>query len=133
MSSDSPFEPPRGWLAKFRNACRGLLASTRGQSSFAAHGVITLLVIICGFAFGLSRIEWCLLLLCIALVAALETINSAIEELAKAVDTDFNPQVGRALDMASGAVLFAALGAATVGLVIFVSRLLAALDWITLS
>ena len=133
MSSESPFEPQRGWLAKFRNAWRGMIASMRGQSSFAVHAVVTLLVILCGFAFGLTRIEWCLLILCITLVAALETINSALEQLAKAVDTNFNPRVGRALDMASGAVLFGAIGAATVGLVIFVSRLLSALDWITLS
>ena len=63
--------------------------------------------------------EWCLLLLCITIVLAAEMFNSALESLAKAVADKPDPHVGRALNIGSAAVLIAAIGAATVGAIIF--------------
>ena len=45
---------------------------------------------------------------------------AALEQLARQVDRRFNPDLGRALDVASGAVLCMAIGAVVVGLVVFV-------------
>ena len=129
-STDRPFVPSRSWKGKFQDAFRGLAVAGRGQGSFAVHGIMAALVVVCGFFFGVTRLEWCLLILCITLVLSLEVMNSSLESVAKAVDVRFNPQLGRALDMASGAVLVASLGAAIVGLAIFVHRLLVCLGWI---
>lgn len=52
------------------------------------------------------------------IVLAVEMFNSSIEALARAVTEDFNPHIRDALDIASGAVFVAVLGAATVGLLI---------------
>ena len=68
-----------------------------------------------------------MLLLCIALVLSLELLNSAIESLANAVDPSHNHDIGKALDIASGAVLTASLDAAVVGTIIFLPRLVALL------
>ena len=53
----------------------------------------------------------------------MEAINSAIEALADTISTDYHPLIGRAKDLAAGAVLFAALTAALIGLLIFVPRI----------
>ena len=45
-----------------------------------------------------------------------------MERMAKVIDRDHNPTLGEALDTASAAVLFASLGAAVVGVIIFFSR-----------
>ena len=76
-----------------------------------------------GFGFGISRIEWCALVLAIAGVWAAEAVNTAIELLGDATTSDPHPLVGRAKDVAAGAVLLAALGAAVVGLLVFAPRL----------
>ena len=74
---------------------------------------------------GLSLVEWCLIVLCIAGVLAAEMFNSALESMAKAITSENNPHVGRSLDIGSAAVLTASIGAATVGAIIFLPRLAA--------
>jgi diacylglycerol kinase len=80
-------------------------------------------VIIAATVMRMNMWQWCLLLLCIAGVLTAEMFNSALEHFAKAVEKDHNPQIGEALDTASAAVLFASLGAALVGSIIFLDRL----------
>lgn len=56
-------------------------------------------------------------------VLAAEAVNSAIEALADVISPDYNEAIGRAKDMAAGAVLMLAVAAATIGLIIFIPKL----------
>jgi len=114
----------RTWKAKFGDAFRGLYHGTRGQSSFVVHFVIATAVIVAGFVFHVTMVEWCILTACIAGVVAAELFNTALESLAKAITPEHNELVGRALDMASAAVLVAAIGSVVIGLLIFLPHLL---------
>ena len=114
---------PRNWLQKFADAFAGVWVGMRGQSSFAVHIVVSLLVIGLAAGMGVSLVGWCLLILCIALVMAAELFNSALEILAKAVDVDENEHLRDSLNIASGAVLVAAIGSAVVGAIVFIFRL----------
>jgi diacylglycerol kinase len=58
----------------------------------------------------------------VAIVLTAELFNTAVEWLAKAVTRTEDPHIEAALDIASGAVLLAAAGAAIVGLLIFLPR-----------
>lgn len=95
----------------------------RGQSSFRVHLVMAAAVVLAAAVLGVTPLEWCVLLVCITAVFAAELFNSAIERLAREVDRNHNPAVGAALDIASGAVLVAALGSALIGCIIFGHRL----------
>ena len=64
-------------------------------------------------------IEWCLVILAIALVIACEAINTAIEFLTDRVSTEPHPLAGKAKDVAAGAVLVASMGAAVIGAIDF--------------
>ena len=119
----------RSWGRKFSDACHGVGLGVRGQSSFAVHIVCLVLVILCGIVFGVSRIEWCILCLCITVVLGAEMFNSALEFLAKAITTEQNDDIGAALDIASAAVLLCAAGAAVTGLIVFLFRLGVWLAW----
>ncbi len=100
-----------------------------GQRSFSVHGVVALLVVVAGVVLRVSLVEWCILIVCITLVMTAEMFNSALEAQAKAIDLKENRQLADALDIASGAVLVASLGAALVGAIIFIFRLGVLLDW----
>jgi diacylglycerol kinase (ATP) len=89
-----------------------------GQSSFVVHAVATVIVFLAGWYLRVPRLEWSLLVLCIVIVWMAELFNSALEALAAALGTNYNSQVGKALDVASAAVLIAALGASAVGLIL---------------
>jgi diacylglycerol kinase len=114
----SPDPTRRTWAAKFADSFRGSWEGVRGQSSFRVHAVVAVLVLAAAAGFQVAAWEWCVLILCITAVFVSELFNSALERLAKAVDHQHNPLIGAALDIASAAVLWAALGAAAAGLVI---------------
>ena len=107
--------PARTWFRKFADARRGMIEATRGQSSFIVHLGATALVVLLGWWRNVSRIEWCLLMLCVTVVLMAEVFDSALEHLAKAITREQDDHIRAALDMASGAVLLASLGAAIVG------------------
>ena len=122
----------RSWSAKFRDAFRGLALAVRSERSFAVHLPIAAAVIAAAIVLRVSVVEWCLLGLCITVVLAAETFNTALERLAKVTSPENDPTVGAALDMASGAVLVCAIGASLVGGAIFIYRLGLWMNWWTL-
>ena len=82
-------------------------------------------VVLLGFAFDVTKTEWCLLIGCIGLVVTAEIFNTAIETVVNLVSPHYNPLAGKAKDLAAGAVLVAAITAAFVGTIIFLPYLLA--------
>jgi diacylglycerol kinase len=111
------------WSQKFRHAFRGVRQGVRGQSSFFVHFFVAAAVIVAGIVLKCNRPDWYALLLCVTVVLAAEMFNSAIESLAKALRRDYDTHVADALDIASGAVLVAAIGAVVVGAIVFLNRL----------
>jgi diacylglycerol kinase len=82
----SEMHPPRRrtWYDKFRDAARGLLVAVREDSSYTAHAVAACAVIGAATLLGVTRVEWCVLIICISLVVTAELLNSSLEHLAKA-------------------------------------------------
>lgn len=126
---DDPLLAKRAWADKFRDAFRGVKAGVRGQSSFFVHFLVAVIVIVAGVAVQVSRIEWCILAICITGVLTAEMFNSSLESMAKAITGESHPHLGNSLDIGSGAVLIASIGAATVGTIIFAHRIVILLEW----
>ena len=115
----------RTWLGKFGDSFRGLFRAISTESSFAAHLPAAALAVLAGWWLALSPGEWCLVAIAIGGVLVAETVNSAVEMLAKALDRGPDERIRDALDMASGAVLVAVGTALVVGAMIFGPRLAA--------
>ena len=109
----------------FRNAFRGVAVMLRDEHNARIHAAATLAVCALAGWLGLSRLEWCALVLAMALVWAAEGMNTALEHLGDATSVERDPRIGRAKDAAAGAVLLAAAGAAVVGLLVLGPPLLA--------
>lgn len=118
----------RTWKAKFEDAFRGLGFGVRGQSSFAVHVIMAMLVIITAVVLRCDPVQWCLLIGCIGLVLTAELFNTAIETLFRELDEATRERAWPCLDIAAGAVFVASLTASIIGVVIFGSRLFALLD-----
>lgn len=114
----------RTWPEKFRDAFRGVGLGVWGQNSFLVHGFFTVAAIISGLIFQISLWEWLIVGLCVVIVWTAEMFNSALERLARAINQKYDPNIRDALDIGSGAVLTAAIGAATVGGCLFLYHLL---------
>ncbi len=107
------------WCCKFACALRGVAVGIRGQNSFYVHLPAAALVVGAAAWLGVSQADWIALLLCITIVLSAELFNTAIEHLARAITRDEHPEIRDALDVASAAVLVAAIGASVVGAVVF--------------
>jgi diacylglycerol kinase (ATP) len=118
-----PFSPAAR-IASFGHALRGIAELVATQHNAWIHVAATALVCALAVALGVSAGEWLALALAIASVWSAEAMNSAFESLCDATSPDPDPRVRRAKDVAAGAVLLSATGAATVGLIVFAPRLL---------
>ena len=103
----------------FRHAFSGFGFMLRTQHNAWLHAIATLLVIVAGLTLGLSLSDWKWLLLTIALVWGAEAMNTAFEHLCDVVSPQQRDSVRRAKDVAAGAVLICAAGAAAMGALIF--------------
>ncbi len=105
-------------VRSFGFALRGVRLAFRQERHVRFHAFAAVLVIAAAFVLRVSRMEWGLLLLCIATVIAAELFNTALERLAVAAVREKSDLVRDALDAASGAVLVTAAGAAVIGLLV---------------
>ena len=117
------FQFIKGRLASFRWAIKGLGDLCSNHPNAKVHLLATLLVVPLSFYLQISLIEWCLMVLCICLVMAMEAMNSALEYLADKVSPEQDDLIGKAKDIAAAAVLLSAIGAAIVGGIILLSKL----------
>lgn len=108
-----------GRVASFRYAINGLVKILSGQHNFRIHLVVGALVVTAGLILELPAIDWCVLILTIALVLSLEAINTALELLVDLVAPEFNEKAGLVKDIAAGAVLISAVAAVIIGIIIF--------------
>ena len=111
-------------VRSFSCAFDGILLVVRGQRNVRIHLTFTLLVIIAGYAFGISAGEWCIIFLAIGLVLAMEALNTAVEKLVDFVSPEFHAKAGEVKDIAAGGVLITAIAAILVGLVIFIPKII---------
>ena len=120
MSVASPFNP-------FRCALEGIEDAISTQRHLRIHVVAGGFVALCWLLLGLSYVDLALLLMAIALVVITELLNTAVELTVDLASPALHPIAGRAKDIASGAVLIAALVSAAVGIIILAPPLYGAL------
>lgn len=117
------FNSVNRFIKSFGNAARGIAYLFKSQPNARIELIMAIFVIIAGFLFEIHSYEWISILLCIALVLGLEGINTAIETFLNKVHPGFDSEIGKAKDVAAGAVLIASIVAAIIGFVIFAPRL----------
>ena len=117
-----------GRIRSFGYAFRGVWTMLRSQRNAWIHALATVVVLAAGFALGISVNDWKWLVLAMVSVWGAEALNTALELLADAAKPEFHPLVKQAKDVAAGAVLIAAIGAATVGALIFIPAVVSRLQ-----
>ena len=105
-------------FASFDPALRGIARLVADAGNARIHALATVTVVAFAWALDVPADHWALLILAMSLVWAAEAVNTAVEALADRISTDHDERIGRAKDVAAGAVLLAALGAAVVGFIV---------------
>jgi len=113
----------RNLWSKFNVAFEGLFFGLFHDSSIQQQFGLGFLVIVLMIWLPLATFEVIILLLLIGLIISLEYINTSIEWICDALIPQKNADVKRIKDLASAAVLWMSLFAASIALIIFIPHL----------
>jgi len=106
-------------LKSFFYAFSGIYKTVLTERNFRIHMLAAIIVTFLGFYFKIKRIEWIILVISIALVMAMEMVNTAIEAIVDLVSPNYHPLAKVAKDVAAGCVLVTAIASAIVGVLLF--------------
>lgn len=109
-------------IKSFYYAFKGIRYMVLTQHNAWIHLFMAFWVSGFGLWFGLTWAEWCWLVLSMGFVLVSEAFNTAIEVLVDLVAPDYHPLAEIVKDVASGAVLLAAISSAIIGFIIFGPR-----------
>ncbi|MFC2062026.1 diacylglycerol kinase [Elusimicrobiota bacterium] len=107
-------------VQSFDYALRGLVYAIRNERNMKIHFIIAILVLIISLFLNLTRMELIAIIFSIALVLITEILNSASERIVNLITEKHHPVAKIIKDMCAGAVLFASICAAVVGVLIFI-------------
>lgn len=111
-----------GRLKSVGFAVKGALKLITTEHSVMVQSSLAVLMIIAGFYFKIDRYEWMIQILAFGLVLGVESLNTAVEKIADFIHPEYHERIGFIKDIAAGAVMFAALAAIAVGLLIYVPK-----------
>lgn len=111
-------------LNSFKYSWEGLKYAYKYEQSMAIHVSATALVIIAGFVFKISYVEWILCLFMIGIIVATELINTAIEAVVDLACPVEHPLAKIAKDTASAAVFAYTIIATITGTMVFLPHII---------
>ncbi|APY00484.1 diacylglycerol kinase (ATP) [Lacinutrix venerupis] len=104
-------------------AFKGAYLLITTEASIKVQFFIGVIMTIAGIYFNLTATEWCIQILVIALILAIEGVNTAIEEIANFIHPDHHPKIGLIKDIAAGAVFIVAIAAIIIGCIIYLPKI----------
>jgi diacylglycerol kinase (ATP) len=113
-----------GRLKSVGFAIKGAFKLITTEHSVMVQFSLAIIMIIAGFYFDIDRYEWMMQILAFGLVLGIESMNTGIEKIADFVHPEFHNRIGFIKDIAAGGVLFAAVSAIAIGLLIYVPKFL---------
>ncbi|WP_284653133.1 diacylglycerol kinase [Flavobacterium terrisoli] len=105
-------------------AVKGAFKLITTEHSVMVQFSLAIIMIVAGFYFNIDRYEWMMQILAFGLVLGIESMNTGIEKIADFVHPEFHDRIGFIKDIAAGGVLFAAVAAIAIGLLIYVPKFL---------
>jgi diacylglycerol kinase (ATP) len=118
--SSSPERPPKQsrYTDSINYALEGILYAARNQKHMRNHFLAALGILAAVLFLRVSSLEFILLAISVSFVLFAELMNTAVELCVDIVSPGYHPLAKRAKDVAAGAVLIAAIGAAVMGCLI---------------
>ncbi len=106
-------------IKSFGYAFQGLRFSFKHELNFRIEIACGIIACICAFLFGITKIEWLILLINITVVLMAELFNTALENICNMIHKETHPTIKIIKDVSAAAVTITALFAFMAGLIIF--------------
>lgn len=108
---------------KFKNAFRGLYVVAKTTRHLFIHLISALIVVVFGFYFRVSSLEWIALIFAIGFVFVTEALNTAIEIDIDLTSPEYHPYARDTKDVAAAAVLLSVFTVIIVGFIVFLPKI----------
>jgi len=118
----------RSLIESFNNAINGIISTFRSERNMKIHIIAAVLVLGLSLFYDLTRIEFIIVCITIALVIICELFNTAIEVLIDTLIWIYHPRAKTVKDTAAGAVLVSAVLSLAVAYFIFFDRVSTSLE-----
>lgn len=106
------------------NSINGLKYAYINEQSFTLHAILTIGVLISGFYFHISKMQWAILVIVMTIIIVTELLNTAIEAVVDLVTKEYNELAKIAKDCASAAAFVASLLAGGLYLYVFIPQII---------
>lgn len=110
--------PLRQWLKSANFAIEGIFHAAKTQKHLRYHFFSAVTVLFSSYLLGVSRTEFLIISLAVILVLLAEMLNSAIEAIVDLISPEYSEKARIIKDIAAGAVLITAFGAAVLGFIV---------------
>lgn len=110
--------PLKRWVKSANYAIEGILHSAKTERHLRYHLYAAASVLLLSYIIGVSRQDFLVIALVTIIVILAELLNTAIEAVTDLLSPEKTEMAKVAKDVAAGAVLITALGAATIGYII---------------
>lgn len=114
---------PKRLLKSFKYAFEGIYLGLKVDHNLKIHFIVAIAVMLVAFFFQVSEFEFLFIMLAISFVIFAELINTAIEELTNLVVQEHRREAKIAKDVSAAAVLFAAIFAFIVAVIVFLPKI----------
>lgn len=115
----------KNFFESLKHALDGIVTLYKEERNMWFHTLAMLIVIIAGILLKVSVGEWVILALSVIFVFASETVNTLIERMMDKISTEYDANIKKIKDISASFVLLVSLGAAVVGILIFLPKIIA--------
>lgn len=116
-------------LKAFYYAFNGLFYTIKNERNMRIHLFAAIMVIIAGFYFHITVLEWYIIIMLIGSVLVFEILNTTIETLVNLIVKEHNVKAKIIKDTAAAAVLIFAIISALIGFMIFFKYIIQSLNF----
>lgn len=117
------------FLKSFGCALHGIKLALKSEKNLMRQLIVGVFALTCAFLLKFSRIEFCIVVMCVAGVLTAELFNSAIEYAIDSVfKNNFSKLGGMAKDIAAGAVCLTSFTAGIIGAILYLPKILSLIN-----
>lgn len=114
----------RKFSSSIKYCLEGINFVITNESNFKKEIVIGIIALLLSYILKISRIEFTIILIMIALVLTSEIINTSIEKVVDLYTKDYNNLAKIAKDVSAGSVLVMSIFSLLVGVIIFLPKII---------
>lgn len=107
-----------------KNSVNGLIYAYLNEQSLTLHAILTIVVLVSGFYFNISKMQWAILVIVMTIIIVTELLNTAIEATVDLVTNEYHELAKIAKDCASAAAFVASILAISLYLYVFLPKII---------